>query len=85
MTTGFRYFARLIWEARRTYFAALIFLMLESLSSNALIFVQKIVIDDVFFAGNYHLVPTVVAVFAAAGTVHAIMFLLTRNWSSMLA
>jgi len=77
---GIRYFSRLIWEARRTYFAALLFLMLESLSSNALIFVQKIVIDDVFYAGNYDRVPSVVAVFAAAGTVHAIMFVLTRTY-----
>ncbi|HEY8529197.1 MAG TPA: ABC transporter ATP-binding protein [Paenibacillaceae bacterium] len=78
--TGIQYFARLIWEARRTYFAALLFLLLESLSNYALIFLQKVLIDDVFYAGNYQRIPSVAAVFAAVGTVHAIVFTMTNRY-----
>ncbi len=39
--TEIQYFVRLIWETRRTYFAALLFLLVESLSNYALIFVQN--------------------------------------------
>jgi len=78
--TEIRYFARLIWETRRTYFVALFFLLLESLSNYALIFVQKVLIDDVFYAGNYRLIPSVVAVFAVVGTVHALMFTMTSRY-----
>ena len=78
--TGIRYFARLIWETRRTYFVALLFLLLESLLNYALIFMQKILIDDVLYAGNYGLIPSVVAAFAVIGTVHAILITMTNRY-----
>jgi subfamily B ATP-binding cassette protein MsbA len=78
--TAIKYISRLIWQTRSTYFVALSFIVLESLSNYALIFVQKILIDDVFHAGNDHLLPAIVAVFAVVGTVHALMFTLTSRY-----
>ena len=53
---------------------------MESLSNYALIFVQKILIYDVFYAGKYDVIPSVVAVFAVIGTVHALMFTMTSRY-----
>lgn len=77
--TALRYISRLVWQTRAAYFLALFLILLESWSHYALIFVQKILIDDVFYAGKLHLLPSILAVFAAIGTVHALMFTLTSR------
>lgn len=78
--TVVRYIAGLIWQTKRTYFAVLLLLLLESLSNYSLIFIQKVLIDEVFFAGKYEYVSTIVAVFAAVGVVYALMFTLTSRY-----
>ncbi|WP_078556338.1 ABC transporter ATP-binding protein [Bacillus alkalicellulosilyticus] len=75
-----RYISDLMWQARRTYFIVFLFLLLESVSSYTLIYIQKMLIDDVFYAGNYDLLPVIIGVFAVAGTVYALMFTMTSRY-----
>lgn len=58
----------------------LLFLVLESVSNYSLVYVQKILIDDVFGSGHYDLLVTVITVFAVAGLVHALMFTMTSRY-----
>lgn len=62
-----------------TYLTVLLYLALESVSNYTLVYVQKILIDDVFTQGNYELLPIVIAVFALAGTVYSLMFTMTSR------
>ncbi|EFM10101.1 ABC transporter related protein [Paenibacillus curdlanolyticus YK9] len=63
-----------------TYALVLLFLVLESVSNYSLVYVQKILIDDVFGSGHYDLLVTVITVFAVAGLVHALMFTMTSRY-----
>ncbi|GMK39912.1 multidrug ABC transporter ATP-binding protein [Paenibacillus sp. CCS19] len=64
---------------KRSYILVLLLLALESVSNYTLVYVQKILIDDVFGQGKYSWLPAVVTVFAVAGIVHALMFTLTSR------
>ncbi|MCR2806916.1 ABC transporter ATP-binding protein [Paenibacillus soyae] len=76
-------YVKIFWSnsmlIKGTYLAALLYLVLESVSNYTLVYVQKILIDDVFGKEQYELLPVVVGVFAAAGTVYALMFTLTSR------
>ncbi|MWC26911.1 ABC transporter ATP-binding protein [Paenibacillus sp. MMS18-CY102] len=63
-----------------TYALVLLFLVLESVSNYSLVYVQKILIDDVFGNGHYSLLTTVITVFGVAGLVHALMFTMTSRY-----
>lgn len=75
-----RFMATYILQAKRTYFIVFLLLILESVSNYTIVFIQKIIIDDVFYAGKYDLLPIVISVFAVAGLVHALMFTLTSRY-----
>ncbi|OBZ13717.1 ABC transporter ATP-binding protein [Bacillus sp. FJAT-26390] len=62
-----------------TYLIVLLYLALESVSNYTLVYVQKILIDDVFSKGKYELLPIVIGVFAAAGIVYSLMFTMTSR------
>jgi ABC-type bacteriocin/lantibiotic exporter with double-glycine peptidase domain len=69
-----------ILQAKRTYFIVFLLLILESVSNYSIIFIQKIIIDDIFYSGKYGLLPAVIVVFAVAGIVHALMFTMTSRY-----
>ncbi|WP_169087848.1 ABC transporter ATP-binding protein [Paenibacillus sp. PL91] len=62
-----------------TYLIVLLYLGLESVSNYTLVYVQKILIDDVFTKGKYELLPIVIGVFAVAGIVYSLMFTMTSR------
>lgn len=62
-----------------TYLIALLYLLIESVSNYTLTYVLKIIIDDVFTAGNYGLLPLVLSIFLIAGIIHAFMFTMTSR------
>ncbi|MGO4547209.1 ABC transporter ATP-binding protein [Paenibacillus sp. 2TAB23] len=62
-----------------TYLMVLLYLALESVSNYTLVYVQKILIDDVFTKGRYELLPIVIGVFAAAGLIYSLMFTMTSR------
>lgn len=62
-----------------TYLIVLLYLALESVSNYTLVYVQKILIDDVFTKGNYELMPVVIGIFAIAGMVYSLMFTMTSR------
>jgi subfamily B ATP-binding cassette protein MsbA len=62
-----------------TYLIVLLYLALESVSNYTLVYVQKILIDDVFTKGKYELLPIVIGVFAVAGIVYSLMFTMTSR------
>ncbi|MDQ8736365.1 ABC transporter ATP-binding protein [Paenibacillus sp. LHD-38] len=62
-----------------TYLIVLLYLALESVSNYTLVYVQKILIDDVFTKGNYELMPVVIGIFAIAGIVYSLMFTMTSR------
>ena len=62
-----------------TYLIVLLYLALESVSNYTLVYVQKILIDDVFSKGKYELLPVVIGVFALAGIVYSLMFTMTSR------
>ncbi|WP_173275037.1 ABC transporter ATP-binding protein [Paenibacillus sp. NEAU-GSW1] len=64
---------------RGTYLIALLYLIIESFSNYTLVYVQKILIDDVFGQGKYELLPLVIGIFLLAGTVYALMFTMTSR------
>ncbi|WP_171056312.1 ABC transporter ATP-binding protein [Paenibacillus sinopodophylli] len=64
---------------RGTYLLVLLYLALESLSNYTLVYVQKILIDDVFTQGKYELLPIVIGVFGLAGLVYSLMFTMTSR------
>lgn len=76
-------YGKFIWSnlmiVKRTYAAVLLLLALESVSNYTLVYVQKILIDDVFGQQKFEWLPAVIAVFATAGIVHALMFTLTSR------
>jgi len=76
-------FIKFYWENSKlikgTYLIALLYLLIESVSNYTLTYLLKIIIDDVFTAGNYGLLPAVLAVFITAGTVYAFMFTMTSR------
>ena len=72
-----RYISGLIWQTRSTYFLVLLFLLLESAANYSLIYVQKILIDEIFYVGKYEWTPAVVAAFALIGVLHAVMITVT--------
>lgn len=62
-----------------TILIALFYLALESVSNYTLVYVQKVLIDDVFSKGKYELLPAVIGVFALAGIVYSLMFTMTSR------
>ncbi|WP_127534222.1 ABC transporter ATP-binding protein [Paenibacillus kobensis] len=74
------FISRNLLIVKRTYLLVMLFLVLESCANYSLVYVQKILIDDVFGAGHYSLLAGVIAVFAAAGLVHALMFTMTSRY-----
>lgn len=64
---------------RGTYLIVLLYLGLESISNYTLVYVQKILIDDVFSQGKYELMLIVIGVFALAGIVYSLMFTMTSR------
>ncbi|GFN31164.1 ABC transporter ATP-binding protein [Paenibacillus xylaniclasticus] len=74
------FIARNLLMVRRNYLLVLLFLVLESLANYSIVYVQKILIDDVFTSGHYSLLPGIIAVFACAGLVHALMFTMTSRY-----
>ncbi|MDQ0060113.1 ABC transporter ATP-binding protein [Paenibacillus harenae] len=64
---------------RGAFLIALLYLAIESVSNYTIVYIQKILIDDVFVQGNYELLPIVIGVFALAGTVFALMFTVTSR------
>ncbi|MFC5471284.1 ABC transporter ATP-binding protein [Cohnella suwonensis] len=76
-------YGKFIWRnmmiVKQTYAILLLLLALESVSNYTLVYVQKILIDDVFGKQQYEWLPGVIAVFAVAGLVHALMFTMTSR------
>lgn len=64
---------------RGTYLIVLLYLALESISNYTIVYVQKILIDDVFTEGKYELMPIVISIFALAGLVYSLMFTMTSR------
>ncbi|MGO4539473.1 ABC transporter ATP-binding protein [Paenibacillus sp. 2TAB19] len=64
---------------RGAYLIALLYLAIESVSNYTLVYIQKILIDDVFGERRYELLPIVIGVFALTGTVYALMFTVTSR------
>lgn len=64
---------------RGTYLIVLLYLALESVSNYTIVYVQKILIDDVFTEGKYELMPIVISIFALAGLVYSLMFTMTSR------
>ena len=64
---------------RGTYLIALLYLALESVSNYTIVYVQKILIDDVFTEGKYELMPVVIGVFALAAIIYSLMFTMTSR------
>lgn len=64
---------------RGTYLIVLLYLALESVSNYTLVYIQKILIDDVFTKGNYELMPLVIGIFGVAGIVYSLMFTVTSR------
>ncbi|MGO4180342.1 ABC transporter ATP-binding protein [Paenibacillus sp. TAF43_2] len=64
---------------RGTYLIVLLYLALESVSNYTIVYVQKILIDDVFTEGKYGLMPIVISIFALAGLVYSLMFTMTSR------
>jgi len=64
---------------RGTYLIVLLYLALESVSNYTIVYVQKILIDDVFTEGKYELMPIVISIFALAGIVYSLMFTMTSR------
>ncbi|OME86147.1 hypothetical protein BK120_09205 [Paenibacillus sp. FSL A5-0031] len=62
-----------------TYLIVLLYLALESVSNYTIVYVQKILIDDVFTEGKYELMPIVISIFALAGLVYSLMFTMTSR------
>lgn len=78
-------YVRFIWNnsvaiVKQYYLLILLFLILESASNYTLIYVQRILIDDVFTDKRYELMPAVIGVFAGAGIVYALMFTMTSRY-----
>lgn len=74
-----KFIASHIMLLRGAYLIALLYLAIESVSNYTLVYIQKILIDDVFGQGKYELMPIVIGVFALAGTVYALMFTVTSR------
>jgi ABC-type bacteriocin/lantibiotic exporter with double-glycine peptidase domain len=76
-------YLKIFWEnsvtLKGTYLIVLLYLALESVSNYTLVYVQKILIDDVFTKGKYELLPIVIGVFAVAGIVYSLMFTMTSR------
>ncbi|WP_339204898.1 ATP-binding cassette domain-containing protein [Paenibacillus sp. FSL K6-3182] len=64
---------------RGTYLIVLLYLALESVSNYTIVYVQKILIDDVFTEGKYELMPIVISIFALAGLIYSLMFTMTSR------
>lgn len=62
-----------------TYLIVLLYLALESVSNYTIVYVQKILIDDVFTEGKYELMPIVISIFALAGLIYSLMFTMTSR------
>jgi ABC-type bacteriocin/lantibiotic exporter with double-glycine peptidase domain len=62
-----------------TYLIVLLYLALESVSNYTIVYVQKILIDDVFTEGKYELLPIVICIFALVGLVYSLMFTMTSR------
>lgn len=62
-----------------TYLIVLLYLALESVSNYTIVYVQKILIDDVFTDGKYELMPIVISIFALAGLIYSLMFTMTSR------
>ncbi|QYR23710.1 ABC transporter ATP-binding protein/permease [Paenibacillus sp. sptzw28] len=67
------------WRIRKLYFLVLLLLLLESVSNYAVIYLQKVIIDDIFVAGRYEKLVLVACLFGAAGLVYSLMFTATSH------
>lgn len=74
-----KFIASNIVMLRGAYLIALLLLAIESVSNYTIVYVQKILIDDVFGDGKYELLPIVITIFAVAGIVYALMFTVTSR------
>lgn len=76
-------YGKFIWRnlmiVKRTFALLLLLLALESVSNYTVTYTLKILIDDVFGQQKYEWLPWVIAAFAVAGIVHALMFTMTSR------
>ncbi|MBH5320750.1 ABC transporter ATP-binding protein [Paenibacillus sp. GSMTC-2017] len=58
---------------------ALLYIIVESVSLLALVYIQRNLIDQVFVEKQYDLLPTILSIFGLTGLIYALMFIITSR------